>query len=118
MYWKAAAIMFICVAMNHMGLIKTIEQEIEHSLPILNCVKCSAFWCTLVYLFYTSKTFILPVAVAFLLSYAAVWLELLMGFIDSIYLKLYEKIVSTAGTDTPTADTDPGDPADAVSGMS
>lgn len=115
MDWTAVAIMFICVAMNHMGLIAAIEQEFDHELPVLNCVKCSTFWCTLIYLIYSTKMMIIPIATAFLLSYFAVWLELLMGFIDSFYLRLYAKIVSTAGTDTTPSDTDNGDTADAVS---
>lgn len=115
MDWNAVAIMFICVATNHMGLIAAMENEFNHELPILNCVKCSTFWCTLVYLIYSTKMFILPIAAALLLSYFAVWLELLMGFIDSFYLRLYAKIVSTTGTDTASSDTDPGDTTDAVS---
>ena len=115
MDWNAVAIMFICVAMNHMGFISAIEREVGHELPILNCTKCSSFWLTLVYSLYTTKVFIASVAMAFLLSYVAVWLELLMGLIDSFYLKFYEKIVPAAGADTLTADPDKGNADDAVS---
>lgn len=116
--WEVIAIVFSCVAMNHMGLIAAIENEIGHELPILNCVKCSSWWLTIAYGIYSTKTVIIPVAVAFLCSYAAVWLELLMGFIDSFYLRLYAKIVSTTGTDTASSDTDNGDTTDAVSRLS
>lgn len=115
MDWNAVALMFSCVAMNHMGLISAIEQQIGHELPIINCTKCSVFWITLIYGIYSTKAFIIPVAMAFLYSYIALWLELLMGYIDSIYLKLYGKIVSTAGDDTSAADTDDGDTAGTVS---
>lgn len=118
MDWNVVAIMFICVSMNHMGLIGAIERELGHPLPIINCVKCSTWWLTMIYGLYSTGLFIVSVATAFLLSYLAVWLELLMGFIDSIYLKLYGKIVPTAGTDTSTADAYDGDPDDAVSQLS
>ena len=49
-------------------------------------------------------------AVSFLASYSAPWLELFEGFIDTIYLMFYEKIYNT-NADTPASDTDNGHPA-------
>ena len=112
--WEVIAIVFTCTAMNHMGLIQAIEGEIGHELPVINCVKCSTYWLTLIYGVYTTKAIIIPVAVAFLCSYIAVWLELLMAFIDTLYLKCYGKICKT-DTDKAACDTQGGDTADAVS---
>ena len=49
-----------------------------------------------------------------LASYTAIWLELLEGFIDTLYLKLYETIYTTPN-DTTAADTDNGYTASSVS---
>jgi hypothetical protein len=74
-----ASIMFVCVTMNHLGLIKAIEEETDRELPILNCPKCSTMWSTLLYCVLTSKQIIIPLAVSFLSSYVAIWLELFEG---------------------------------------
>lgn len=108
------AIVLISVAMNHMGLIKAIEERINVELPILDCVKCSTFWLTLIYLIYITKGVISSVAISFICSYISVWLELGMGYMDKLYLKCYEKIVSTAGSDKAPADPSDGSSADAL----
>jgi hypothetical protein len=54
-------------------------------------------------------------AISFLTSYIAIWLELLEGFIDTLYLKLYEQIYPNPTDDTTSADPDEGHSAGAVS---
>ena len=95
-----ACIVFTCVTMNHLGLIGKLE-EFWGEFPILNCPKCSTFWCTLCYGLWGIKSFhgVLPtLAASFLASYMAIWLELLEGYIDTLYAKLYDKIYPTADT--------------------
>ena len=53
-------------------------------------------------------------AVAFLSAWSAIWLDLFMGIIDQLYIKVYEQIYST--TDTP--DTDAISASDPVSNVS
>jgi hypothetical protein len=113
--WDAIQLLFICTAMNHMGLIAAIEDRIGKKLEVVGCVKCSVFWATLIYGICSSRSILFPAAMAFFYSYTALWLELLMGFVDRLYIKCYEKIVSTAGSDTSAADTDQSDAADALS---
>lgn len=115
MDWNVIALVFACVAMNHMGLITAIEELTQLELPIMRCVKCSVFWVTLVYGIYSSKAIIIPVAMAFLYSYSALWLELLMGYVDFLYLKCYEKIVSSTDADKVAADGDESDTSDTLS---
>ena len=43
------------------------------------------------------------IAVAFLSAWSAVWLDLLMGIIDQLYIKVYDTIYPA--TDTPDTDT-------------
>ena len=117
MEWiDVAGIVFTCVTMNHLGLIGKIE-EFTGELPILNCPKCCTFWCTLCFGLWGIKSFygvISVLAISFLASYSAIWLELLEGYIDTLYMKLYGKIYETSDN-TPAADADNGNPAGSVS---
>ena len=94
-------IAFSVVAVNHLGLVAAIERMLKHRLPVVNCPKCFAFWSVLAYGIATVPAvspagMIRAVAVAFLCAWAAIWLELFMGFTDHLYLKLYEQIYPTA----------------------
>ena len=94
-----AGIVFVCVTMNHLGLITAIEGVIKYQLPILNCPKCLTCWSVLAYMVITAQDIITSLAVSFLASYIALWLELFEGYIDTIYNKVYEKIYTTSGDD-------------------
>lgn len=101
-------ITFSAVAANHLGLVAAIERTVKHRLPIVNCPKCMAFWTVLAYGIATvpvasASGVIGSIAVALLAAWAAIWLELAMGFIDQLYLKAYEQIYPTA--DSTDADT-------------
>lgn len=109
MNWNdIAGIVFVCVTANHLGLVKAIEETFEKELPIVNCVKCFSFWSALIYLAFTTRDVITSLAVSFLTSYAAIWLELLEGYIDTLYMKLYGKIITTDSDDTDSTDSDRG----------
>ena len=114
-------IVFSATAANHLGLVAAAEIVIRHRLPVLNCPKCAAFWSVIVYgvavansSLFTLHSSLQILAAAFLSAWSAVWLDLLMGIIDQLYIKLYDKIYPT--TDTP--DTDALDTADPVSDVS
>ena len=111
------SIVFVCVTMNHLGLIGKIEEVIGRKLPIINCPKCLTCWMTAAYGCYNIATYtdiISVLAISFLASYMAIWLELLEGFIDTLYLKLYDKIYETSD-DTLAADPDSSHSAGTVS---
>lgn len=117
MEWlDVVSIVFVCVTMNHLGLIGKLE-EIWGRLPILNCPKCASFWITLLYGLWGIKGkyeeihFLL--ATSFLASYVAIWLELFEGYIDSFYMKLYGKIYETSDN-PPATDADTGNSAGSV----
>ena len=116
-----AGIVFVCVTMNHLGLIGVFEKTIgkiipiEAKIPIVSCPKCCTFWVTLAYGCDTVTTYsdrsatkavIMVLATSFLASYLAIWLELLEGYIDTLYMKLYEKIITTNNDDAPASDAD------------
>lgn len=96
-----ACIVFICVTANHLELVSTIERIIKAKLWIVDCPKCLTFWVTLFYgchsiATHTTEAGIITVfAISFLASYAAIWLELIEGFIDTLYEKLYDTIYPT-----------------------
>ena len=99
MDWKdIAAIVFICTAVNHLGLIKTIEGIIRREIPIINCPRCLTFWSVLAYGIATVPCAFphgilaaLPrlLAISFLCSYIALWLNLIMYAIDTLYNRIY-----------------------------
>ena len=109
-----ACILFACTAANHLGLIGKIEGIIGKNIPILNCSKCSTFWFTLVYMvgemgFSNIPQIPLMFAISFLNAYLAIWAELGMGFIDTLFDKCYETIYRSKDNET-TATADEGDP--------
>lgn len=117
MWIDIASIVFVCVTANHLGLIKAVEEVTGRDLPVINCPKCSSFWATLAYGCYniaTYGTLATVLAISFLASYSAIWAELLEGFIDTLYLKVYGKIYGTED-DATAADGDEGHSAGAVS---
>ena len=100
-----ASIVFVCVTANHLGLIRAITDVSKMEIPIVGCPKCLTFWCSLAYMLWSVGFSDIPqmLAISFLASYTAVWLELLEGFIDYLYIKVYEQIYPTADTtDTDT----------------
>lgn len=98
MWLDIAMIVFAVTAANHMGLVDAIERTIGFKLPIVNCCKCGSFWITLIYgfLFHFPVGAIAIVAISFLAALCAVWLELLMGFLDTKYYETYDRIYDTS----------------------
>ena len=92
-----AAIVFFCTAVNHLGLIKAIERVIRHRLPVVNCPRCLTFWSVFAYgiatvPYISSQIVARMLAISLLCSYLAIWLELLMYAIDTLYNRIYVKI--------------------------
>lgn len=98
-----AAIVFVCVTANHLGLVKAIEDTIHRELRIVNCPKCFTWWSALAYTIITSCEPIPSLAISFMASYIAIWLELFEGFVDTLYNKVYEKIYGNTADDTASA---------------
>ena len=96
MWIDIASIIFVCVTANHLGLVSAIEEQLEKELVIFNCPKCFTFWSVLAFQFVTNCHGLMKMlAVSFLASYLAIWLELLEGYIDTLYNKLYDTIYTT-----------------------
>ena len=97
-FWDIASIVFVCTAVNHMGMVSTIEAAVKRRLPVFNCIKCLTFWSVLIYCCGRTATRDLPavLAISFLSAWASIWLDLMMGVIDHMYIKVYEQIYTTA----------------------
>lgn len=109
-----ASIVFACVTMNHLGLIGAIEEKIGRKIPIVNCTKCCSFWSVLAFTLMTTHDLIPSLAISFLSSYAALWIEMLEAYIDTLYLKLYGKITETCTNDTLASNADNGNSASSL----
>lgn len=115
-YWiDIACIVITCVTANHLGLVKAIEEAAQRELRIVNCPKCFSFWSVLAYSIITSRNAITSLAISFLASYSALWLELFEGFIDTLYTKVYETIYPNTADNEASADTGNGHSASSLS---
>ena len=95
MWNDVAMILFSCVSANHLGLIHAIENVIRRNIPVINCSRCCSFWFVLTYMIYVTQDIILSFATSFICAIIAPWTELLMGLLDVIFNKTYDKIYST-----------------------
>ena len=105
MWRDIACIVFVCVTVNHLGLIAAIKMVTKcNRLWLLDCPKCLTVWATRCYQLVTDCHQLPPMlAISFLCAYLAIWLELAEGFIDHIYNYIYGKIYPTADTHDPDA---------------
>ena len=103
MDWRAVAcIVFVCTAVNHLGLIKAVIGVFfkkRETLPIVSCPKCLSFWSVMTYgvaeanySLFTLNSSLRLLAIALLCSYLALWLNLIMYAIDTLYNRIYGKI--------------------------
>jgi hypothetical protein len=102
-----ACIVFACTTANHLGLIRAVIGVFfkeRKTLPIVSCPRCLTFWCVLAYGLSGDGSaanlsgLLRLLAISFLSSYMAVWLELLEGLIDKLYDYVYKQIYTTADT--------------------
>ncbi|MBR3784011.1 MAG: hypothetical protein IKJ78_06075 [Bacteroidales bacterium] len=101
MYWSDILLLMLSATLaNHLGLVEAVEGVLRHKIPVLNCSKCASFWLVLLCSLLSGQPLIASVAVSFLCAYAAMWLELLYGYIDTLYNRLYESIYPKEADDT------------------
>ena len=98
----ALLIVFSCVAANHLGLVKAIETVTNCHLLIVNCPRCLSFWCLLVSGMIEGGSATDIIAIAFVGAWLAPWMELAMGYTDTLFDACYDKIYDNKD-DTPAA---------------
>lgn len=108
---NALMITFSATAINHLGLMAAVEEVFDRRLPVINCPKCLSFWATLTYgcSVCCDSIAALPsalphlFALSLLCAWLAVWLDLAMGIIDKLYIKVYDTFYPTANSTDPDA---------------
>ena len=97
-------VVFCCVAVNHLGLIPAVEKVFDITLPIINCPRCFSFWAALIYGLVTGGEVLATTALAFAGAWLASWLELGMGYTDTLYDKIYDTIYKHKDNQAPADD--------------
>lgn len=100
MAWiDVVAIITSCVMFIHMGLVDEVLAlfGLRKDLPIVTCPKCLTFHCVLWFLFLTGHNVIHTVAVSFLASYCAIWLDMFLSIMDKCYVYIYRKLSEDGG---------------------
>jgi len=83
------------VLFRHLGLVEAIEGVLRREFVLIGCPKCLTFWASLAHLLCVEHAVpIMAVFTAFTAAYAAVWLELLFGFMSKVYNKLCDEVYS------------------------
>ena len=108
---NALMITFSATAINHLGLVAAVEEVIARRLPVINCPKCLSFWATLTYGCFVCCNSIAALpsalprlfALSLLCAWLAVWLDLAMGIIDHLYIKVYDTFYPTTTPTNPDA---------------
>ena len=90
-----------CCLFIHLGLGDTLGKLFDTDFVLFRCVKCLTFWCVLGYSL-TLLSMEQAVCVAFVLAYASLWVELLLGKIAGKYEKLSQDV------DAAESESDPG----------
>lgn len=74
---------------------ETIEKTIRIRFVLFRCVKCLTFWSVLGYSLLVEQFSVVDaICVSFVCAYAALWIDLLLGKLASVYEKLSENVVA------------------------
>lgn len=88
----------------HMGLSEKIQSILHIDLDFFKCCKCLTHWTTLCVLIYNGYSVLYSVGVSFIFAYVALWLELFLGYLSTLYDKIYGKIYPSQKGQTDKAD--------------
>lgn len=90
---SVALVSFCCIMFIHLGLGDAISKVLRIDFVLFRCVKCLNFWMVLCYTFlFVKLSLIGSLSVAFLTSYIALWIDLLLAKIAKVYDIWYKKI--------------------------
>ncbi len=91
MIWDVAMVVIASVLFNHLGMAEAVTFGTKDNV-VINCTKCLTFWSTLAYMVTTHGMSVLAVFVPFTASYAALWIELSLNWLNFKYEAYYGKI--------------------------
>lgn len=96
-----ALVWFSAVMFIHMGLGEAVERTLHIRFVLLHCMKCCTFWTTLGYsLLVTQLPCEVAIALSFALSYAALWADLALAKLSTVYEDLYKSVAAETQADS------------------
>lgn len=93
--WGIVCVLISSCLFIHLGMGETIEKTIRIRFVLFRCVKCLTFWSVLGYsLLVEQFSVVVSICVSFVCAYAALWIDLLLVKLSSVYEKLSENVVA------------------------
>ena len=87
-------ILVVCVLYIHLGMGDTLGRIFHSEAYVFKCVKCVTWQATLAYtLFFSDFNVLACLALSFVSAYIALWMELMLSKLASLYEKWSEKNV-------------------------
>ena len=80
--------MAMAILAHHLGLSEAISKVIS---KVLKCPRCLSFWTVLLVLVLHGYNVFFAIGLSLLMAYLAIWSELLLGFLNQLYEKLWQK---------------------------
>lgn len=80
--------MAMAILAHHLGLSEAISKVIS---KVLKCPRCLSFWTVLFVLALQGYDLLFAIGLSLLMAYLAIWSELLLGFLNQLYEKLWQK---------------------------
>ena len=85
-------ILVVCVLYIHLGMGDTLGRIFHSNAYVFKCVKCVTWQATLAYtLFFSDLNVLACLAVSFVSAYVALWMELMLSKMASLYEKWNEE---------------------------
>ena len=85
----ALATMIVSALAHHLGF---VEKAYKEASQITACIRCTVFWSTLFVLTITDKCHLfIAIGLSFIVSYLAVWFDLLLGYLAKFYDRIWQK---------------------------
>ena len=101
---EAALVAVSCVLFVQMGLSGAIQDAVRIKSRILSCPKCLTFWAVLAWELAHRAGMVSAIAASFILSYAALWVVLILDGLAVLYNSLYDAITETTQDTTEDAE--------------
>lgn len=73
---------------HHLGLSEAMSKVIS---KVLKCPRCLSFWTVLLVLVLHGYNVFFAIGLSLLMAYLAIWSELLLGYLNQLYEKLWQK---------------------------
>lgn len=100
MVLKVLMILTSCCLFIHLGLGNAINKVIGYNFILFRCPKCLVFWSVLSYLLLSNQSVVLSIFIAFICSYLALWIDLLLTIIAEKYEEIYESMGAKESQDS------------------